>query len=44
MGMLEASIASGDDAFAFPLERELEHAKQHGAHGGGSEKMRHGGS
>lgn len=41
MGMLVSAIDAGERTFTFPSEMELEHAKQHGASGGGK---RHGGS
>ncbi len=41
MEMLTSAISAGDSVFAFPSERELQHAKQHTSTGGGS---RHGSS
>lgn len=41
LSMLMAALESDDRTFTFPTEREIEHAKQNGATGGGK---RHGGS
>ena len=39
LGMLVSAVDAQDSSFVFPTEGELEHAKQHGASGGGK---RHG--
>ena len=41
MEMLSSAISAQENVFAFPSERELQHAKQHTSTGGGS---RHGSS
>ena len=41
MEMLASAISAQENVFAFPSERELQHAKQHTSTGGGS---RHGSS
>ena len=41
LGMLMSAFDAGEQTFIFPTEKELEHAKQHSAAGGGK---RHGGS
>ena len=41
MGMIESAIVAQERSFALPTERELEHPRQHGSRGGGSD---HGGS
>ena len=41
MEMLASALASDEAVFAFPTERQLERARQHGSAGGG---RRHGGS